>query len=108
MPRATAYCRLRARAAAPAEAVKRLAAYLEKFPYSREGRLGYARMLVLDKRYPEARAEFESILKRFQNDADAIYAVGLLAFQVKEYAVAESNMKRLLDPGYRDANGVRY
>jgi len=63
---------------------------------------------VLDKRYPEARAEFESILKRFQNDADAIYAVGLLAFLVKEYAVAESNMKRLLDLGYRDANAVRY
>ncbi len=92
----------------PAEAGKRLAAYLEKFPGSREVRLNYARMLVLDKRYPEARAEFESILKRFQNDADAIYAVGLLAFQVKEYAVAESNMKRLLDLGYRDANAVRY
>ena len=92
----------------PAEAGKRLAAYLEKFPGSRDVRLNYARMLVLDKRYPEARAEFESILKRFQNDADAIYAVGLLAFQVKEYAVAESNMKRLLDLGYRDANAVRY
>jgi tetratricopeptide (TPR) repeat protein len=92
----------------PAEAGKRLAAYLEKFPGSRDVRLNYARMLVLDKRYPEARAEFESILERFQNDADAIYAVGLLAFQVKEYAVAESNMKRLLDMGYRDANAVRY
>ncbi len=92
----------------PAEAAKRLAAYLGKFPDSREVRLNYARILVLDKRYPEARAEFESILKRFQNDADAIYAVGLLAFQVKEYAVAESNMKRLLDLGYRDANAVRY
>ena len=92
----------------PAEAGKRLAAYLEKFPGSREVRLSYARLLVLDKRYPEARAEFESILKRFQNDTDAIYAVGLLALQVKEYAIAESNMKRLLDLGYRDASAVRY
>ncbi|HUN67972.1 MAG TPA: tetratricopeptide repeat protein [Burkholderiales bacterium] len=92
----------------PAEAGKRLAAFLEKFPDSREVRLNYARMLVLDKRYPEARAEFESILKRFQNDADAIYAVGLLAFQVKEYAVAEQNMKRLLELNYRDAGAVRY
>lgn len=92
----------------PAEAGKRLAAYLEKYPDSREVRLNYARMLVLDKRYPEARAQFESILKRFQNDADAIFAVGLLAYQVKEYAVAESNMKRLLEMGYRDAAAVRY
>jgi len=92
----------------PAEAAKRLAAFLEKYPDSRDVRLGHARMLVLDKRYPEARAEFESILKRFPKDIDAVYAVGLLAFQVKEYAVAEANMKRLLELGYRDSNSVRF
>jgi len=90
------------------EASKRLAAYLEKYPDSREVRLNYARSLVLDKRYPEARAEFEAIQKRFPNDTDAIYAVGLLALQAKEYGVAEANMKRLLELGFRDANMVRY
>jgi len=92
----------------PGEAAKRLAAFLEKHPGSRDVRLNYARVLVLDKRHPEARGEFENILKRFQNDTDAIYAVGLLAFQVKEYAIAETNMKRLLDLGYRDPNAARY
>ena len=71
-------------------------------------RLNYARMLVLDKRHPEARAEFERILERYRNDGDAIYAVGVLAFQVKEYGIAEANMKRLLEIGYRDANSARY
>jgi tetratricopeptide (TPR) repeat protein len=93
---------------APAEATRRLAAFLEKYPNSRDVRLGLARMLVVEKRYPEARAEFESILKRFPKDMDAIYAVGLLAFQAKEYAVAEENLKRLLELGYRDPNTVRY
>ena len=92
----------------PAEAAKRLAAYLEKYPDSRDVRLGYARILVLDKRLPEARVEFESIAKRFPKDTDAIYAVGLLALQLKEYPVAEASMKRLLELGYRDANSVRY
>jgi tetratricopeptide (TPR) repeat protein len=92
----------------PAEAATRLAAFLEKHPDSRDVRLGLARMLVLDKRYPEARAEFESIVKRFPKDIDAIYAVGLLAFQAKEYAVAEENLKRLLELGYRDPNTVRF
>ena len=92
----------------PAAAAKRLAVFLEKYPDSRDVRLGFARTLVLDKRYPEARTEFESIVKRFPKDTDAIYAVGLLAFQVKEYAVAEANMKRLLELGYRDANSVRF
>ena len=92
----------------PAEATNRLAAFLEKYPDSRDVRLGYARMLVVDKRYPEARAQFETIVKRFPKDTDAIYAVGLLALQVKDYAIAETNMKLLLDLGYRDANSVRY
>jgi tetratricopeptide (TPR) repeat protein len=92
----------------PAEAAKRLAAFLEKYPDSRDVRLGHARMLVLDKRYPEARAEFESILARFPKDFDAIYAVALLAYQVKEYGVAEANLKHLLELGYRDANTVRF
>lgn len=92
----------------PGEAAKRLAVFLEKYPDSRDVRLSHARMLVLDKRYPEARQAFETILKRFPKDIDAIYAVGLLAFQVKEYGVAEANMKRLLDLGYRDADSVRF
>ncbi|HEX6320111.1 MAG TPA: tetratricopeptide repeat protein, partial [Burkholderiales bacterium] len=37
-----------------------------------------------------------------------IYTVGLLAFQLKDYAVAEENMKRLLGMKYRDSNAVRY
>jgi tetratricopeptide (TPR) repeat protein len=92
----------------PAEAAKRLADYLEKYPDSRDVRLNYARLLVLDKRAAEARGEFENIVKRFPGDVDAIYAVGLLAFQVKEYAIAEANMKRLLDMNFRDPNAVRY
>lgn len=92
----------------PGEAAKRLAAFLEKYPDSRDVRLNYARLLVLDKRLPEARGEFENILKRFGQDTDAIYAVGLLAFQVKEYGIAEANMKRLLELGYRDPDAARY
>ena len=93
---------------APGEAVKRLAGYLEKYPDSRDVRLNYARMLVLDKRVPEARAELARIQERYKDDQDAIYAVGILAFQVKEYGIAEANMKRLLDMGYRDPNAARY
>ena len=92
----------------PAEAAQRLAAFLEKYPDSRDVRLNYARLLVLDKRAAEARGQFENILKRFPGDVDAVYAVGLLAFQVKEYAIAEANMKRLLDMNFRDPGAVRY
>lgn len=93
---------------APAEAAKRLAAFLEKFPDSRDVRLNYARLLVLDKRQAEARVEFDNLMKRFPDDTDALYAVGLLAFQIKEYGIAEANMKRLLELRYRDPNAARF
>lgn len=92
----------------PAEAARRLEAFLAKNPASREARMTYARVLAADRRLPEARAEFEKIIAGNPKDTDAIYAVGLLALQVKDYPVAEASMKRLLDLGYRDPNGVRY
>ena len=92
----------------PAAAAKRLGEFVEKNPGSRDARLNYARALVLDKRYPEARKQFEAVLAASPGNADVVYAVGLLAFQLKDYPVAEENMKRLLGMRYRDPNGVRY
>jgi tetratricopeptide (TPR) repeat protein len=92
----------------PAEAAKRLGEFVQKNPGSREARLNYARALVLDKRYPEARKQLEAVLAGSPGNAEVVYAVGLLAFQLKDYAVAEENMKRLLGMRYRDPNGVRY
>jgi tetratricopeptide (TPR) repeat protein len=82
--------------------------FVARNPNSREARLNYARLLVLDKRLPEAREQFEAVLAANPGNTEVIYAVGLLAFQLKDYEVAEENMKRLLSAGYRDADGVRY
>jgi Flp pilus assembly protein TadD len=92
----------------PAMAAKVLGDFVEKNPESRDARLNYARALVLDKRIPEARVQFEAVLAAHPGDPDVIYAVGLLAFQLKDHAVAEENMKRLLGMKYRDPDGVRY
>jgi tetratricopeptide (TPR) repeat protein len=92
----------------PAEAAKRLGEFVEKNPGSREGRLSYARALVLDKRYAEARKQFETLLAANPGNAEVVYAVGLLAHQLKDYQTAEQNMKRLLNMGWRDPNAVRF
>ena len=91
-----------------AEAAKSLGAFVEKNPAAREARLNYARLLVLDKRLPEARKQFEAVANANPQNADVIYAVGLLAFQVKDYQAAETYMKRVLGLNYRDPDGVRY
>jgi tetratricopeptide (TPR) repeat protein len=92
----------------PAEAAKVLGEFVEKYPLAREARITYARVLVLDKRFPEARKQFEALLGANPGNTEVIYAVGLLAFQLKDYPVAEENMKRLLGLKYRDPNGVRF
>ncbi|MDA1117370.1 MAG: tetratricopeptide repeat protein [Proteobacteria bacterium] len=92
----------------PALAGAALASFLEKYPKSREARLGYARLLAGEKKFAEARAQFEKLLAVFPNNGDVLYAVGLLALQLKDYATAETSLKRLLDSGFRDPNGVRF
>jgi tetratricopeptide (TPR) repeat protein len=92
----------------PALAAESLAAFLQKYPKAREARLGYARLLAGERKYAEARAEFEKLLAAFPNNGDVMYAVGLLALQLKDYATAETNLKRLLELGFRDPNGVRF
>ena len=92
-----------------AEAAKRLGQFVEKNPASREGRLNYARALILDKRVAEARKQFETLLAGDPRDTQVIYMVGVTALQLKDYAVAEASMKRLVDsPDYRDPDGARY
>ena len=92
-----------------AQAAKRLADFVAKNPQSRPGRLAYARALVADKRMPEARKQFDALLAANPGDTDVIYTVGILALQVKDYTVAEENMKRLVSaPDYRDPDGARY
>ena len=95
-------------ARSPAEASRKLGEFVEKHPASREARLNYARALVLEKRYPEARQQFEALLAANPGNTDVIYAVGVLAFQLKDYATAEENMKRLLGLAYRDPDQARY
>jgi Flp pilus assembly protein TadD len=90
------------------DAAKRLGQFVEKNPGSREGRLNYARALILDKKIAEARKQFETLLAANPGDTDVVYAVGLLALQLKDYDTAEQNMKKLLGMRYRDPNAVRY
>jgi tetratricopeptide (TPR) repeat protein len=92
----------------PAAAAQSLAAFLERNPQSRDARLAYARLLAGERRLAEARAQFEKLLAAFPDNGDVRYAVGLLAMQLRDFATAEAAFKRLLDAGFRDADGVRY
>jgi tetratricopeptide (TPR) repeat protein len=88
-------------------ALERLAAFLERFPKAREVRMSYARILVAERKYPEARTEFQTLSRDFPDNVDVVFAVGVLSLQLQDYALAEANFKRLIALPYRDKNTVR-
>jgi tetratricopeptide (TPR) repeat protein len=76
------------------------AALLEKFvashPKAREARLAHARILVGQKEYKQARAEFEALLKETPDNLNTLYALGIMSMQLNDTAAAEQHFKRFL------------
>ena len=91
----------------PDQAAAALAAYLQKYPPAREARLAYARTLVAQKRFAEARTEFQKLMTGLPDSTEMAFAVALLSLQLKDYDSAEKYLKGLLDSPYRDKDGVR-
>ena len=91
----------------PGQASAVLADYLKKYAPAREARLAYARTLVAQQRFSEARAEFQKLMTGLPDSTEMAFAVALLSLQLKDYDAAEKYLKGLLDSPYRDKDGVR-
>ena len=84
-----------------------LADYLQKYSPAREARLAYARTLVAQKRFSEARVEFQKLMTGLPDSTEMALAVALLSLQLKDYDAAERYLTGLLSSPYRDKDGVR-
>ena len=89
------------------QAASLLAGYLKKYPAARETRLAYARVLVTQKRFDEARVEFRKLMAGAPDSTDMVFAVALLSLQLKDYDSAEKYLRGLIDSPYRDKDAVR-
>ena len=83
-------------------------AYLREHPDARDVRLAYARLLVAEKDYREARAEFQRIMADGKGKPEVSFAIGVLALQEEDYEAADTYLQQALASGYRDENVVRY
>jgi tetratricopeptide (TPR) repeat protein len=89
------------------QAAALLTGHLQKYPAARETRLAYARLLVAQKRFAEARAEFQKLMTGVPDSTDVAFAVALLSLQLKDYDAAEKYLRNLIASPYRDKDGVR-
>ena len=90
-----------------AEMLDRLQRFVAAHPQAREARIAYARTLVGEKRFDEARREFVAVLADNPDNADVIYAVAVLSLQLNDPALAEEHLKHLVDIGYSEADSAR-
>ncbi|MCF8177170.1 MAG: tetratricopeptide repeat protein [Sulfuritalea sp.] len=82
--------------------------FLEVHPDVQDVRLAYARSLVVEKRYEDARVEFRTLLKANPDNPEMLYAVGILALQVNDTVEAEQLLRRLIETNRGDPNPARF
>jgi tetratricopeptide (TPR) repeat protein len=85
-----------------------LKVWLESNPGAQDVRLAYARALIGDKRYEDARVEFRRLLATNPDNPDMLYAVGILALQVNDATEAEQQLRRYVEIGRGDVNPARF
>ncbi|WP_343653561.1 tetratricopeptide repeat protein [Herbaspirillum sp.] len=78
------------------EATKLVTDFLRKYPDAREVRVAYARSLVEQKDYKQARSQFETLLKEDGEDATTLFALGVLSAQTEQLKDAEYYLQRYL------------
>lgn len=91
----------------PSQALDFFKDYLVDFPKALSVRLTYARLLVSEKHYGEARDQFEKLITEFPHNAEVSVALGLLSMQLRDFDMAGLHFERALAEKYRDPNSIR-
>lgn len=78
------------------DALEFLASYLESYPKARDIRIAYAKFLIDDKQYDQARKQFDILLAEKPNDLTILYAMGILGAQLNDRAMAEKYLTAYL------------
>ena len=92
----------------PQQGFDLLRQYLSGHPDSQEIRLQYARALLEQKKYKEARDQFKYLADEDPDNPETAYAIALISLQMKDFEGAEENLKQSLSKGRKDQNTVRY
>lgn len=93
---------------APQQGLQVLKAFLDKYPNAHELRLQYARALVEQQQFPEARVQFQRVADNTPDNPDLAFAIALLSLQMNDLQGAEAQLKLALNKGKKDQDRVQY
>lgn len=74
-----------------------LANFIASHPNAREVRAAHARLLVGQKKYEQARAEFAALLKDQPDNLNTLYAMGIMTMQLGDPVEAEKHFTRFVE-----------
>jgi tetratricopeptide (TPR) repeat protein len=93
---------------APQQGLDVLSSYLSSYPAAREIRLQYARALLEQKQYKQARDEFQRLADENPDNPDMAYAIALISLQLNDLKSAEIELKQALSKGKKDQDTVQF
>lgn len=90
----------------PDAAINYYKSFLNKHPEANETRLSFARLLVNQKRFDEARKEFVKLADASKENPEILVVIGLLSYQSGAYDEAEKYFQQALKTDYRDLDQI--
>ena len=92
----------------PEQATATLLEFVTRHPGLRDARLTLARLLVSVRRYDEARAHFNRLLRDFPDSPEIIYPVAILALQQGDSETGRQQLEHLLQTDFADKSTVHF
>ncbi|MDH5302034.1 MAG: tetratricopeptide repeat protein [Gammaproteobacteria bacterium] len=89
------------------EAITLTRKYLEQHRDKQSVRLAYARALVENNQYADARSQYELLLVKLPESEEVLYSLAMLSLQFKDYNEAEGYLQQLEKTGKRE-DQVKY
>jgi tetratricopeptide (TPR) repeat protein len=86
----------------PDKAIAYFQGYLKQYPKTDEVRLSYAKLLVNQKRFDEAKPEFVKLVESSKGNPEMSAVVGLLSLESSDYAMADKYFQQSISSGFKD------
>jgi tetratricopeptide (TPR) repeat protein len=89
-------------------AIDSLRTFVNTNPTANDARLALARLLITEKRYDEARQQFDRLIKDNPDSPDVIYPVAMLALQQGDLSTGRSQLEHLLTTDFADKSTIHF
>ncbi len=86
----------------PDEAIRFYQDFLKNYPKANDVRMAYAKTLVSQKRYAEAKPEFVKLVESSNGSPEISAVVGLLSLESADYPMADKYLQQSISSGFKD------